>query len=141
MKARRPLFVMLGGSLTLLVSLYMAWVSTGRSAIQDFFNTGKGSAGALSLLNLFSFSDQFSANGWGTFGQAAAIAAVGLALCAVVSLIRPELEAADCLSAAARSRSQPSRSSTRPRPGLRAPHTVDSTCTSAPGRTWEEPRH
>jgi hypothetical protein len=78
---------MLAGSLTFLASLYLTWVSAGNPirAIQT-------KHGALSLLNLF--SNAFALNGWGVFGQAAAIAAVALGFLAVVSIIQPELESA-----------------------------------------------
>src|SRR5205823_2339100 len=87
MKARLPLLAMLGGSLTFLASLDLTWVSAG-----DPTRAIRTHQGALSLLNLF--SNAFALNGWGAFGQAAAIAAVALGFLAVVSLIRPELEGA-----------------------------------------------
>lgn len=83
MRGRLPLVVMLGGSLAFLASLYLNWTSAAVVPQRS---------GALSLLNLYS---AFSWNGWASvFGQAAAIAAVALALCALVSLRRPELEVA-----------------------------------------------
>jgi hypothetical protein len=81
-KGRLPLFVILGSSLTFLVSLYLTWVSAGAPLTR---------IGVLSVLNLFSSN---ALDGWGPFGQAAALAAVALALLAIVSLIRPTLEAA-----------------------------------------------
>jgi hypothetical protein len=85
-KGRLPLLVLLGSSLTFLASLYLTWVSAGDPA-----RALRTNEGATSILNLF--SNAFAVNGWGAFGQAAAIAAVALGLLAVVSLIRPELEA------------------------------------------------
>jgi hypothetical protein len=82
-KGRLPLFVILGSSLAFLASLFLNWTSA---------PVVPRHAGALSILNLYS---AFSWNGWASsFGQAAAIAAVALALCALVSLTRPELETA-----------------------------------------------
>ncbi len=83
MKGRLPLFVILGSSLTFLASLFLNWTSAA-SAVQRH--------GALSIINLFS---GFAWNGWASpFGQAAAIAAVALSLCALVSLSKPEAETA-----------------------------------------------
>ena len=78
---------MLGSSVAFLASVYLPWVSAGNptQAIRTHH-------GALSILNLF--SNAFAFNGWGAFGQAAAIAAVALGLLVVVSLIRPERESA-----------------------------------------------
>jgi hypothetical protein len=82
-RGRLPLFVILGSSLAFLASLFLNWTSA---------PVVPQNSGALSILNLFS---TFSWNGWASpFGQAAAIAAVALALCALVTLSRPELEAA-----------------------------------------------
>lgn len=86
MKGRFPLLVMLAGSVTFLASLNLTWVSAG-----DPTRAIRTRQGALSLLNLFSPVEH---NGWWTFGQAAAIAAVALGFLAVISLIRPELEGA-----------------------------------------------
>ncbi len=75
--------MIVGSSLAFLASLFLNWTSAPVAPVPT---------GALSLLNLF---DAFSFNGWAaSFGQAAAIAAVGLALCALVSVIRPNAEAA-----------------------------------------------
>jgi len=87
-KGRLPLFVILGSSVTFLASLNLTWVSAG-----DPTRAIRTRHGALSLLNLF-INNAYAATGWGTFGQAAAIAAVALGFLAVVSLIRPELEGA-----------------------------------------------
>jgi hypothetical protein len=82
-RARLPLLVILGCSLAFPASLFLNWASAPVLPIRK---------GALSVLNLYS---AFSWNGWASlFGQAAAIAAVALALCALVALSRPELEAA-----------------------------------------------
>jgi hypothetical protein len=86
-KGRIPLLLLVGSSATFLASLYLTWVSAG-----DPTRALRTRHGALSILNLF--SNAFAFNGWGAFGQAAAIAAVALGLLAVVSLIRPELESA-----------------------------------------------
>jgi len=87
-KARFPLLVMLAGSVTFLASLlYLTWVSVGDSSLALLTRHG-----AFSLLNLF--SNTFAFDEWGAFAQAAALAAVALGFCAVVSLIRPELEGA-----------------------------------------------
>jgi hypothetical protein len=81
-KGRLPLFVILGSSLTFLASLFLDWT----------IRTPRPTTGPLSVINLF---DAFSWNGWASsFGQAAAIAAIALALCALVSVFRPEVEAA-----------------------------------------------
>lgn len=83
MKTRLPLVVILGSSLAFLASLSLNWNSAAPPVEHK---------GALSLIYLY---DAFSWNGWASsFGEAAAIAAVALALCALVSLRRPELEAA-----------------------------------------------
>ena len=95
MKGRLPLFVILGSSLTFLASLYLSWVGPTTDPIKRLLSSGQGATGALSLLNLFSRSAyyHFPTDGWTSFGQAAAITAVALALCALVSLVRPEREA------------------------------------------------
>lgn len=83
MKARLPLFVILGGSLAFLASLFLNWTSTPVSSRH---------LGPLSIINLY---NAFEWNGWASpFGQAAAIAAIALALSALVSISRPALEAA-----------------------------------------------
>ncbi len=86
MKARLPLFVLLGSSMAFLASLYLPWVSAGDPGKPLITNLGSGS-----ILNLFSGS--FAVDGWGVFGQAAALAAVALGLLALFSVVRPELEA------------------------------------------------
>src|SRR5579871_1583397 len=88
MRARLPVRVMLTASLTFLASLYLTWVSATPAT-----SSGSGS-GVASLLNLMSVGGFGQSDGWGLLGQAAAIGAVALGLCALVSLIRPELEAA-----------------------------------------------
>ena len=66
MKGRFPLLVMLAGSVTFLASLNLTWVSAG-----DPSQALRTRHGALSILNLF--SNAFAFEGWGAFGQAAAI--------------------------------------------------------------------
>ena len=77
MQARVSHLVMLGGSLAFLASLFLTWISSTPPA-----------GGAHTLFA----SGGFLVNGWGTTGQAAAIAAVALALIVLVSFWRPELE-------------------------------------------------
>jgi hypothetical protein len=86
-KGRLPLLVVLGSSLAFLTSLYFPWVSAGDPA-----KALRTNHGATSILNLF--SNAFALDGWSVFGEAAAIAAVALGLLSIVSLVRPELEAA-----------------------------------------------
>jgi hypothetical protein len=85
-KSRLPLFALLGASVAFLVSLYFPWIAAGDPGKPVVTHLGAGS-----ILNLFGSS--FGVDGWGVFGQAAALAAVALGLLAVVSLVRPELEA------------------------------------------------
>lgn len=87
MRARLPLVVMLGSSVAFLASLYFTWVSAGNPGKPVITHLGAGS-----ILNLF--SNAFAVDGWGVYGQAAALGAVALGLLAVVALVRPELEAA-----------------------------------------------
>ena len=89
MKGRLPSVAMLAGSLTFLASLYLTWVS----AIPAASPGHNGSDGIQGLLDLLS-SGAYSLDGWGLCGQVAALAAVALGSFALVSLIRPELEAA-----------------------------------------------
>ena len=79
MTRRLPLFVLLAGAVTFLASLYLTWVAADSTA------TGNSTQG---LLKLFS---AFSSDGWGPFGEAAAVLAVALVAGAGVSLLRPQL--------------------------------------------------
>ena len=54
MKARLPLVVILGGSLTFLASLYLAWDTEVNAATLNGLFRGTDNSGALALLNLFS---------------------------------------------------------------------------------------
>ncbi|HUZ15055.1 MAG TPA: hypothetical protein VMU72_02615 [Gaiellaceae bacterium] len=83
MKARLSHLVMLGSSLAFLASLYLTWVSAAPPAGK---NTGPGT-GLGDLLDVMGASF----NGWGTFGQAAALAAIALIVLVLVGFVRPEL--------------------------------------------------
>ena len=81
MKARLPLLVMLGGSLTFLASLYLTWVTVARPTCHGLFCD----------LNAPLFT------GWSSgVGDAAALMALALAAAAIACMIRPSL--ADLLS-------------------------------------------
>jgi hypothetical protein len=81
-KTRLPLLAILGSSLAFLASLFLNWTSA--APVEH-------KVGALGIIDLY---DAFSWNGWAsTFGEAAAVAAVALALCALVSIFRPAREA------------------------------------------------
>jgi hypothetical protein len=84
MLRRLSLLVLLGSSLTLLASLFLEWVQADFGGVQYYFST-RG------LLNLFA-GGGLSYDGWGPYGQAAALVALALAAAAIASLLRPRLE-------------------------------------------------
>ncbi len=84
MKARLPHIVILAGSLTFLASLYLTWVAATLP-----LGNGTGVGGLLNLL-----SSGYSLDGWGTFGQAAALAAIALIGLVLIAFSRPELAGA-----------------------------------------------
>lgn len=85
MKARLPLWVMLGSSLTFLASLYLPWAEAHAPK-----PAGSGS-GLASLLDLLTQGAYGPPDGWAPFGQAAGLLALALAVGAVVCVARPHL--------------------------------------------------
>jgi len=81
MSKRLLLYVLLASTLAFLASLYLTWVEAGRPAL------GLGING---LLNYFSGDFSFY-DGWGVFGQAAALCALAVLAGAGLSLLRPRL--------------------------------------------------
>jgi len=75
MSRRLSLFVLLASALTFLASLFLRWVQS-----------GIGTTGVLSILD-----ESISYDGWGPYGQAAALVALALAAGAGASLMRPQL--------------------------------------------------
>jgi hypothetical protein len=73
--------VILGGALAFLASLYLTWISATPIPVRNGSGIGE-------LLNLLAGG---SANGWGIFGEAAALAAIALIVLVLVALGRPEL--------------------------------------------------
>jgi len=82
MRKRLPLFMLLASGLTFLASLYLRWVESSTPA-------PTASSSPTGLLNLFSGS--ISVDGWGAYGQAAALLALALVAAAGVSLLRPQV--------------------------------------------------
>ncbi|HZT94984.1 MAG TPA: hypothetical protein VE985_10970 [Gaiellaceae bacterium] len=82
MHGRRPLFLVLGGALTFLASLYLPWQGTSHETT--------ASQGVLALLNLFS-DNNGSIDGWGSSaGVAASLAALALVGMAAAALVRSD---------------------------------------------------
>jgi hypothetical protein len=82
MRTRLWLYVLLASTLTFFASLFLQWVESTPTA-------AAGTSGALSLLNLF---NGVSFDGWGPYGQVAALVALALAATTGVSLLHPQQE-------------------------------------------------
>ena len=81
MKGRIPHLVILGGSLTFLVSLYFGWTERTVAAPCNFqgFECGMFGNGSQSF------------DGWRSFGQGAAVLALALAAGAIAAMVKPRL--------------------------------------------------
>lgn len=86
MRDRGILLVLLASALTFLASLYLPWEEAYAPQL-----SGAGGSGAQGLLNLFSGAGGLSVDGWGPFGQAAGVLALGLVAGAAASIVRPRL--------------------------------------------------